>query len=153
MKKDLIVSLFVHDIKAPLAVIDVGARSLSGHTDRQVPLSHEQIELLRKIIEMRNLAVSVLNRVLGMGQSKKTDRPIVNSGSLRRLFQTMIKWVSRFLKRPESLQQSASTASALDELKTILLTIAEHIDLFQKSVDSNGALTPKRAKTTSRILR
>jgi hypothetical protein len=108
IKKDLIISLFVHDNKAPLAVIDVGTRSLSGHTDRQVPLSHEQIDLLHEIIEMRNLAVSVLNRVLGVGQSKKTDRPIVNSGSLRRLFQTLIKWVSRFLKRPESLLQFAS---------------------------------------------
>ena len=153
MKKDLIVSLFVHDIKAPLAVIDVGARSLSSHTDLQVPLSHEQIDLLHEIIEMRNLAVSVLNRVLGVGQSIKTDHPIVNSGSLRRLFQTLIKWVSRFLKRPESLLKPASTTSALDELKTILLSITENIDLFQKSVDSHGALTPKRAKTTGRILR
>ncbi|MGB5423684.1 MAG: sensor histidine kinase, partial [Desulfobacterales bacterium] len=61
--------------------------------------------------------------------------------------------VSRFLKRPESLLKPASTTSALDELKTILLSITENIDLFQKSVDSHGALTPKRAKTTGRILR
>jgi signal transduction histidine kinase len=41
----------------------------------------------------------------------------------------------------------------LAELKTILLSIAENIDLLQKSVVSRGALTPKRAKTTRRMLR
>ena len=153
MKKDLIVRLFVHDIKAPLAVIDVGARSLSGNTDRQVPLFPEQIDLLRKIIEMRKLAVSVLNRILGEGQPEKTGHMIVNYGSLQRFFQPLKKCVNRFLKRPEGLQLSAPTVSALDELKTILSSITESIDLFQKSVDSNMALTPKRAKTMIRMLR
>jgi signal transduction histidine kinase len=153
MKKDLIVSLFVHDIKAPLAVIDVGAISLSDHIDRQVPLSPEQIDLLHEIIATKNRSVLVLNRILGEARSKKTDRPIVYSGSLRRLFLALAKWINRFLKRPEGLQQSASTVSALDELKTVLLTIEENIDLFQKSVDSHGGLTPKRAKTTSRMRR
>ena len=153
MKKDLIVSLFVHDIKAPLAVIDVGARSLLGHTDRQVSLSPDQMDLLREIIEMRNRTVLVLNRILGEGQSETTDRSIVYSGSLRRLFQTLIKWGNRLLKKPEDLQQSAPTVSALDELKTALLSIAANIDRLQKSVNALGALTSRRAKTTSRMLR
>ena len=153
MKKDLIVSLFVHDIKAPLAVIDVGARSLSNQTDRHVSLSPEQIDRLREIIEMRNRAVSVLNRILGAEPSEKTGRPVVCSDFPGWLSQLLVKWVNRFLKRPEDLQQFASTVSALDELKTILLSIAENIDLLQKSFDSLRALTPKRAKTTSRMLR
>jgi signal transduction histidine kinase len=153
MKKDLIVSLFVHDIKAPLAVIDVGARSLLGHTDRHVSLSSDQIELLREIIETRNRAVSVLNRILGEGQSETTDRPNVNSGSLRRLFSAATKWGNRFLKKPEGLQHSAPTASALDELKTILLFISQNMDCLKKSVTSLEALTSRKAKTTSRMLR
>ena len=111
--KDLIVSLFVHDIKAPLAVIDVGARSLLGYTDRHVSLSSEQKDLLREIIEIRNRAVSVLNRILGEGRSATTDRSIVYSSSLGRSFQALTNWVKRFLKTPDGMQQSASTASAL----------------------------------------
>jgi signal transduction histidine kinase len=153
MKKNLIVSLFVHDIKAPLAVIDVGARSLLGHTDRQVSLSPDQIELLREIIETGSRAVSVLNRILGEGQSETTDRPNVNSGALRRLFKAATKWGNRHLKKPESLQHSAPTASALDELKTILLSISQNMDRLQKSVTSLEALTSRKAKTTSRMLR
>ena len=153
MKKDLIVSLFVHDIKAPLAVIDVGARSLSSHADRQVPLYPEQLDWLREIIEMRNRAVSVLNWILGEEPTEKSSPPTVYPGSPRPLFRPLIRWVNRFLKRPEGLRQSAPTVSTLDELKTILLSIAENIDLLQKSVVSRGALTPKRAKTTSRMLR
>ena len=153
MKKDLIIRLFVHDIKAPLAVIDVGARSLLGYTDRQVSLSPDQMDLLREIIEMRNRAVLVLNRILGEGQSETTDRSIVYSGSLKRLFQALIKWGNRLLKKPEDLQQSAPTVSALDELKTALLSIAANIDRLQKSVNALGALTSRRAKTTSRMLR
>jgi signal transduction histidine kinase len=153
MKKDLIVSLFVHDIKAPLAVIDVGARSLFGHSDRQVFLSPDQTDLLREIIEIRNRAVSVLSRILGEEQSEPTDRPIAHSGYLRRLFQAVTKRVNRFLKRPESRQHSASTGSALDELKAILLSIAEKIDRLQKSVTSLEAQTSRKAKTTGRMLR
>lgn len=153
MKKGLIVSLFVHDIKAPLAVIDVGARSLSGQSDRQAPLSPEQIDRLSDIIEMRNRAVSALNRILGGGLSEKTGRPVTYSDSLGPLLQPLIKRVNRLLKRPEGLRQSAPTVSALNELKTILLAIAENIDLLQKSVGSHGTLTPKRAKTTRRMLR
>jgi len=153
MKKDLIARLFVHDIKAPLAVIDVGARSLSGHTDRQVPLSPQQIDMLHEIIAIKNRAVSVLNQILGAEPSEKTGRPIVYSGSLRRLFQSLIKRGNRFLKRPEGLKKSQQTVTSLDELKTILLSITENIDLFQKSADSHIALTPKRAKTTIRMLR
>ena len=153
MKKDLIVSLFVHDIKAPLAVIDVGARSLSDYSERQVSLSPDQIDVLREISETRNRAVSVLNRILGGGQPKATDRPFAHSGSLRRLFQAVTKWGNRFQEKPENLQQSASTVSALDELKTILLSIVENIDRFQKSVASLGARTSRRAKTTGRMLR
>jgi hypothetical protein len=125
MKKDLIVSLLVHDIKAPLAVIDVGARCLLGDNDRQVSLSPDQVDWLHEIIELRNRAVSVLNRILGEGQSERTDRSIVYSVTLRRLFQALIKWGNRFLKKPEDLQPSASTVSALDELKATLLSIAE----------------------------
>jgi signal transduction histidine kinase len=153
MKKDLIVSLFVHDIKAPLAVIDVGARSLSDYSERQVSLSPDQIDVLREISETRNRAVSVLNRILGEGQPEATDRPLAHSGSLRRLFQAVTKWGNRFLEKPENLQQSASTVSALDELKTILLSIVENIDCLQKSVASLGARTSRRVKTTSRMLR
>jgi signal transduction histidine kinase len=57
------------------------------------------------------------------------------------------------LKRPEGLKKSQQTVTSLDELKTILLSITENIDLFQKSADSHIALTPKRAKTTIRMLR
>lgn len=153
MKKDLIISLFVHDIKAPLAVIDVGARSLSSHAERQVPLYPDQLDRLREIIEMRNRAVSVLNWILGEGPTEKSSSPTVYPGSPRPLFRPLIRRVNRFLKRPEGLRQSAPTVSALDELKTILLSIAENIDLLQKSVVSRGALTPKGAKTTSRMLR
>jgi signal transduction histidine kinase len=153
MKKDLIVSLFVHDIKAPLAVIDMGARSLLSDTDRHVSLTSDQTDLLREIIETRNRAVSVLNRILGEGQSEATDRPLAHSGSLIRLFQAVTKWGNRFLKKPESLQHSASTVSALDELKTFLVSIAENIDRLQKSVASLEALTSRRAKTMSRMLR
>ncbi|MGB5619349.1 MAG: hypothetical protein WBM78_21100, partial [Desulfobacterales bacterium] len=153
MKKDLIARLFVHDIKAPLAVIDVGARSLSGHTDRHVPLSSQQIDMLHQIIAIKNRAVLVLNRILGAEPSAKTGRLIVYSGSLRRLFQSLIKRGNRFLKRPEGLKKSQQTVTSLDELKTILLSITEYIDLFQKSTDSHIALTPKRAKTTIRMLR
>jgi signal transduction histidine kinase len=153
MKKDLIVSLFVHDIKAPLAVIDMGARSLLSDTDRHVSLTSDQTDLLREIIETRNRAVSVLNRILGEGQSEATDRPLAHSGSLIRLFQAVTKWGNRFLKKPESLQHSALTVSALDELKTFLVSIAENIDRLQKSVASLEALTSRRAKTMSRMLR
>jgi len=153
MKKDLIVSLFVHDIKAPLAVIDVGARSLLGHSDRHISLSPDQTDLLREIIEIRNRAVSVLSRILGEEQSEPTDRPLAHSGSLRRLFQAVTKRVNRFLKKPESRQHSASTVSALDELMAILLSIAEKIDRLQKSVTSLEAQTSRRAKTAGRMLR
>ena len=153
MKKDLIVSLFVHDIKAPLAVIDVGARSLMGYTDRHGTLSPDQKELLREIIETRNRAVSVLTRILGEGQSEATDCLNVNSGSLRRLFKAVAKWGNRFLKKPEALQHSASTVSALDELKMILLSISQNMDRLQKSVTSFRELTSRRAKTTGRMLR
>ena len=153
MKKELIVSLFVHDIKAPLAVIDMGARSLLGHSERHVSLSSDQTVLLREIIETRNRAVSVLNRILGEGQSEATDRPLAHSGSLRRLFQAVTKWGNRFLKKPESRQHSASTVSALDELKTILLSISQNMGRLQKSVASLQAPTSRKAKTTGRMLR
>jgi signal transduction histidine kinase len=153
MKKDLIVSLFVHDIKAPLAVIDGGAKSLLGDTDRHVCLSPDQIEWLGEIIETRNRAVSVLNRILGEGQSEATDRQNVKSGSLKRVFRALTKWGNRFPQKHAGRQKSASTISALDELQTILSSIVETIDRLQKSVDSLGTRTPRRAKTTGRMLR
>jgi signal transduction histidine kinase len=153
MNKDLIVGLFVHDIKAPLAVIDMGARSLLGDADRHGCPSTDQTDLLREIIEARNRAVSVLNRILGEGQSEATDRPLARTGSLRRLFHAVTTWGHRFLKKPEDLHHSASTVSALDELMAFLASLAENVNRLQKSAASLEAPTSRRAKTTSRMLR
>ncbi|MGW8187805.1 MAG: sensor histidine kinase, partial [Desulfobacterales bacterium] len=108
---------------------------------------------LREISEFRNRAVSVLNRILGEGQSGTTVHSTVSSGFLKRLLEALIKWGNRFLKKPEDLQHSASTVSALDELKTFLVSLAENMDRLQKSVASLEAPTSRRAKTMSRMLR
>jgi signal transduction histidine kinase len=153
MNKDLILRLFVHDIKAPLAVIDLGARSLLRMSEDHDLWSSQQKELLLTIIEARNRAVTVLNRILGEKPDGSIRQPDSKTGRARGFLQHLSKWRALVSNDRARSHRLVSRGPVLDELRKILVYLTKKVTLLQQNIRSQRNMRIKAGKTARRMLR
>lgn len=148
-RKALVENLFVHDVKVPLAVIDIGVRSFAAASKGRPSLYPDSAGLLDDILGLKKQAVSTLNRILEKEPPAKTD-PLE---FIKRAWRRCVKRCRRFDRSPLSPLPSEQALSSLTELTSILAALAGKIDALQSDAHRRGLLTPRRVKVTRRMLR
>ncbi len=150
---NLIIALFVHDMKAPLAVIELGVKTLLKPGMAAGNSMEEQQQLLEAVLTKKTRAVSLLNNILDLdlaanrldGTEKKLVKNILFTAII-----TGLKQMVRQNKKPDALTSAAGT---LVQLRSLLLEILEYINTLMRlrgrlQDDASGAET-----TLSRIAR
>ncbi len=137
----LVITLFVHDIKTPLAVIDIGARSLGTMPQRYGPLEPGDAEHLTVILDCRNRATLLLDRIL-----RSTQRPR-GLGLLRAAFQNLRRFS---LPRTHGAETDGLLPDIawLHELDALLARIGDRI----QALDHTNA-GPEKQKVIGRMRR
>lgn len=128
-KNLLVVNLFVHDMKAPLAVIGSGANKLHGE---MILNEYEAIgkDLVEKISQTKRKAVLLLNQILDMDTftqiSSQDSRKLADSenGS----FTSRLK---RFLSASKKTGKNIGIFHAVNELRALLINLIDLIDALE----------------------
>ena len=154
-KKLLVISLFVHDMKAPLAVIGSGAKRLRTHMI-QSPYGSVGRGLVEKILFTKGHASQLLNEILGM------DAKAGTGGGLS-YGRKKVPFVSSFFSRVKTafLQKKVrnseiSLYGLIEELKRVLTDLADTIHALEikgKSFDNvrHGKAALRRMHRNAKI--
>ncbi len=133
-KKILVVSLFVHDMKAPLSVIGSGASKL-----REVVVSSDYDavgkKLVNQITQTKNSASTLLNQILDMDSSVETSCDIPESQSVSKpgvpIFSSIVSRVKDFSIAKGKSKKKPNLCQAIQELKSFLAILMQLIDAFE----------------------
>lgn len=152
-KNLLVVSLFVHDMKAPLSVVGSGAKKLSQDL---IKGDHEEIgiELADKILEHKQKASVRLNQILDMDSNVDLACDIES-------FKGKVPIWSRIVNRVRKNRDNGTKGDgaekpnlchAIYELKVHLSTMMEFIDAFEIQA-ADAAFGHKETAVLKRIKR
>ncbi|MFH2091775.1 MAG: sensor histidine kinase [Pseudomonadota bacterium] len=126
-KEMLVVSLFVHDMKAPLAVIGSGATRLRDDMARQ---NYEAVgqTLVGEIIQAKKNAMILLNRILEMDTSMATVGKNPQDRSGTSLMVGFVGRIKSYFSVKEKTGPTPDLSQAIDNLKIILASLLNSID-------------------------
>ncbi len=156
-KNALVVSLFVHDMKAPLAIIDLGASRLIDQMkqgDAHDTINNTKLDLLDTIIQLKKRAVTVLNQILRMepqgvssrdAGTKKKEKTELLSG-----FFTLIK---RVIPTKERAGNGVDLTETVETLQLLLLDILLNINLLEDKMGCQKERIKNGHATLARMLR
>lgn len=138
-KKRLKTELLIHDLKNPLAVIEVGISSLIQKGEKYGPLTDKHLKVLHRTLRNTKLAKSLVNDILEVGRSsegviKKKKFP-----------------VQEFVKKPlmvifdlndsdtaEKIRKSTSLLEIKETLKTKGITLEIDQDMWARELFLDG---------------
>lgn len=129
-KNFLVISLFVHDMKAPLSVVASGATRL----ERDMEQSGYEIigrKLVSKIKHTRQHAGQLLNHILTMDESDGISCTISDNQGPSSIISRLLNRTRSFLLVRRSIEQPLDICQAILELKTYLITLLELINALE----------------------
>lgn len=146
-------SLFVHDIKTPLAVIALGAKMLLTREEKYGPLAPKRVASIEQVIQKTEKTILLVNRSLGEVKLGRTALKSSDSRIHRLFFHPVARLCRRMAGNPQKAGGSDHLSSLLPNINDNLLEITSCLQSLNTQSIEARQLSERQTGVLRRMVR